>query len=78
VLKELIRSQKSYIRNLAELNNGLAEWYHKYESGEDSDLIPHCLKKHLKFDKMDFYCLTSGGQKVKTENLPDLRDLIKQ
>jgi hypothetical protein len=51
-----------YSLNLDEINKSVSRIYSEYQKSDQRKYIPHCLKKHLTFNKMDFYCLTDTDE----------------
>jgi len=59
-----------YAKDLSKINADLANFYSKYQSAlPESVHIPMCLKKTLKFNKLEFYCLTAHGKKLKPSGM---------
>lgn len=63
VIKDL--EAKNYFGNLDNLNTSVSNFLTRYMANEKGHhYIPHCLKKHLTHNQMDFYCLTDTDEVV--------------
>lgn len=60
-------NNKNYFGNLDNLNKDVSNFMFDHLNNKQNHYIPHCLKKHLTFNKMDFYCLTDTGETVDYE-----------
>jgi hypothetical protein len=62
-------NNKNYFGNLDNLNKDVSNFMFNHLHNKKNHYIPHCLKKHLTFNKMEFYCLTDTGETVDYEQL---------
>lgn len=60
-------SDPSFFGNLGNLNQSVADFMYNALNNKKNMMIPHCLKKHLTHNKMDFYCLTDTLERVDHE-----------